>query len=1445
MSYSSSDPSRTGPRSPLFGTATFSTVETPLSPSRYSYTSRSRTPTQSSDDSDMSSGHQMRRINVSPSPSTNRYSNSDSYMYSDDNSIDDAAEVEAALSVMDNELNQTEDELTEWSRGSSVTPSSYLSGSATSPTLTTTNSSFIPFTNTLRDGRILSTITERTENISSRPTSHNLSGAGSRPTSGNLGGARPLSTHARGATDSSVGDRPTASAGRRAGDLIAFFEDKTATTDSGSLLHTYGHGRTLSAPSGPRSPSPYASNFTNSFTNSQSMPTFGTFTGTVATSYGYGSGYGSRPSSPTKSRTTTTHTSSTAGPRSINVGGSTYGGTSVNTNTFTPSSYISSNTFTGTPTASTLRRPQASPRSPLTSVRNIVAAWKDRTPSLGKSGQSPAASVASSMSAASPPGEGFFSLRRRAERGLMRLRDRAPADEEYNDTQANRKSDPPPYDNSNRQAAAPSTPRSASTSLSSSLIPPPFDLAELGTFARATQEPTRIGLLWYLNVHAPPPYRWQRCQALLYPHMLLLSWIAQGGGRGVVTLDLLNCTEVRSVPSPTHPTAQDDVGTIAARIQSANAEAEGGGQLGEMGLMEVLCPFQLLYSDGVERLGAESARERVRWVSAIWEALDRSVTIPDRSETHSPTGSMRTIRSMTSSTHSTSASGSASTKFVPPMDTIPDISDFYSVSGASSASGLSRAPSIVSRNARAADDATVSNQTYLYPGDPRVIAPSRSSSLRRTTSMTDLDEEFASALRRARDSRPGLGFGLGLVGGAVVGDGSPVTVSSGPRLGRDVIITPPPSVGRGGDRSRTRGPTSESSGSISDEAFFSAGARSGANSASAYSLSSPVTSSANLRSTTETGTGLLTDEVLFGLTSASGTNIVPSTLSYRGTSSASYLGDSHPGTMNSSSFMPTSPSRTGLSRSRELRRRSRANSVSFSSSYPSEESSDKENSDSYTPMRSYTDDYSTRDDGLSTLETYTRDSWTRSESSTPFPVSSTEAVTDSQPTPSTTYETAHSPSIKSISDIPTIPSEYETAGEHDTDYETAPKCLSDDISTEFSTAEVCVSEKSSEYVTCPKCGSERSSMYSTAEVCPTEASTEYETAVCRCQAVAEDITKEVSEPEQEVVKEVSKEPSELSYLDLPLTTKEREEEESALGKSSEEESVMEKSIVEESVAGESMVAPSETPTIPSLLSDGHEERPPPENIPLPPSVYSPSLLSSMGLSELDLDPTVPTPSSLHSLTDDVPSESLPGPSPIGPPDSIPTTSLLSSLTESSISPTQASAPSALTPSSLHTPLPTISRGSSVRGPRSPLIRALPARSPAPPPSRSPAPSPPRSPAPPPQKLPFNLGRRIKSKSDLSKRTRALRHLIAHVSGIPAPDLPDLRPKEIATVVGFRSALAALKALDTGGPASPSPTNTCQLARNYLATHFTEEERETYMPGQVKTWEKVLRLVRVA
>lgn len=58
------------------------------------------------------------------------------------------------------------------------------------------------------------------------------------------------------------------------------------------------------------------------------------------------------------------------------------------------------------------------------------------------------------------------------------------------------------------------------------------------------------------------------------------------------------------------------VGTIAAKAQTTNTHTEG---FGELDLMDMPCPFQLFYSDGVEQLGAELAsRERVHWVIAIW-----------------------------------------------------------------------------------------------------------------------------------------------------------------------------------------------------------------------------------------------------------------------------------------------------------------------------------------------------------------------------------------------------------------------------------------------------------------------------------------------------------------------------------------------------------------------------------------------------------------------------------------------------------------------------------------------------------------------------------------------------------------------------------------------------------------------------------------------------------
>jgi hypothetical protein len=52
-----------------------------------------------------------------------------------------------------------------------------------------------------------------------------------------------------------------------------------------------------------------------------------------------------------------------------------------------------------------------------------------------------------------------------------------------------------------------------------------------------------------------------------------------------------------------------------------------------------------------------------------------------------------------------------------------------------------------------------------------VIAPSRSSSLRRTISMVDLGDDFEFSLRKDKDARLGLAFGLGLSGAII--EGSP------------------------------------------------------------------------------------------------------------------------------------------------------------------------------------------------------------------------------------------------------------------------------------------------------------------------------------------------------------------------------------------------------------------------------------------------------------------------------------------------------------------------------------------------------------------------------------------------------------------------------------------------------------------------------------------------
>ncbi|KAI0692708.1 hypothetical protein BC835DRAFT_31415 [Cytidiella melzeri] len=1193
--YSSTAPSLRGPRSPLFGTATYSSLTTsqgPLSPSRRSSTlSYSDSRISSNDSEDASTDRRMRRINLSPVPSSRE---SDGYSYSEEDSIDEQDEVEAALTQVEEEI---EDTLQAWTRD--------------------------PITID-RDRRILSTITEHTENNNSRPTS------------GVVGGPRPLSQlsnhsrtaqsnivvtptgHMRSTTDPTI--RPN-TPGRGVSHIIAQFEAKKAAGDGVSPF-AQGHSRTASAPVGPRSPSPYTLP-----TSSQTLPTLSTLTRDPSyTTSGFGStsghGYSSRPSSPTKSR----GGSAVSGPRpppsvdsrvtpalhsrtqsEFSESTGAHSRTGSFTNTFTGLSGTGSVTesLADTPSAYSLRRPQTSPRSPITQVTNIVAAWKGKTPVLSKVGRT---SLTSSP-ALSDGGRRRRSITPRTVSAKARRVSDVSSDAGVLQT---------PISTGSEQVNA------------TAVLPPPFDASEFGI----TGEPLNIGLLWYLNVHAPLPYRWQRCQAVLYPHMLLLTWIAPGGGRGIVTLDLLNCTEVRTALSPTHREARDDVGAIAAKQQSMHASRGAPGvQPGEDGLAETLSPFHLMYGDGIERLGTESPRERLAWVNAIWEVLERPLTIPDRSSTTSPVGSVRTIGSYTSGSSSQSSSvGSASTNYISPLHS-GDILDAVSLSGTSS---LSRKPSVASSQTRALDDNALSNQTYLPHADPRVIPPSRMSSLRRTSSLTDLDAEFDSALRRARNARPGLGFGLSLAAGVPMGEALPVTISSGARLGSPVSLTPPPR-----DRSRTR--VSETASSVSEDPFFSA---------SSTQTRTPTSSFYSTSSFTQglTTTGIATDEtiVLIGSSTASqaGSRAIASPTSYRDTASPSLLTASQNVTMTASTTV--SPTRNGLTRSREVRRRAATITRTPTTSYLSgtEESSDKENAASYSGTRFSTDEYPSE---FSTLDTLTRtevdsyyssEDWTRSGTPTPSTVSSSRPTShfntseSDVPPPSSSrtseYYSAKSPTI-SLSSIPTIPSEsdFETAEicSAPSDYVTVDVCRTGSV-TDFETAEICSTVPASDFVTC--------------EVCASDVSTEYGTARCHCATKAEEVS--------------------LETIEL---TEEREDD------------------------AASVKTPSVVPTIPSPSYASSElgEEVRPEDIPLPPTNYSPSLASTESLSYLELPPVPPKspPTPTQSLTS---SPSLPLPSPLSEPLEPPrqhTLSTISSPTESSITPTTSSEPSLTVPSTLEQP----------------------------------------------------------------------------------------------------------------------------------------------------------------
>lgn len=180
--------------------------------------------------------------------------------------------------------------------------------------------------------------------------------------------SRPTSRHyhARAATDSTLPPPGRANA------LIAQFE---TTSSSRPSSPTKSDSRSLSS-LGLRSPRPYTptNTNTNTFTNTFTPETF---TGTFS------------PGSYSQSPSTFTNTYSTA-----------FTPTTTQSYATTPS-YTAS---TSTPTPTTPLRRNTSPRSPLASVRNIVALWKQRSPSGSPK----------SLPASPPPTEGLFGIRRRA-----------------------------------------------------------------------------------------------------------------------------------------------------------------------------------------------------------------------------------------------------------------------------------------------------------------------------------------------------------------------------------------------------------------------------------------------------------------------------------------------------------------------------------------------------------------------------------------------------------------------------------------------------------------------------------------------------------------------------------------------------------------------------------------------------------------------------------------------------------------------------------------------------------------------------------------------------------------------------------------------------------------------------------------------------------------------
>lgn len=347
--------------------------------------------------------------------------------------------------------------------------------------------------------------------------------------------------------------------------------------------------------------------------------------------------------------------------------------------------------------------------------------------------------------------------------------------------------------------------------------------------------------------------------------------------------------------------------------------------------------------------------------------MRRPVSLTDSQLTRSPTASIRTIDSHASST----SVGSRLTVFVPPLNSLPDIADYRSES-----SPLSRHLSFASsHHSGTVDDTVIQNDGYIYPGDRRVIAPSRGNSLRRSGSMTDIDTEF-NASSRARGKRPSSGNMRKIL------EYSPASMSSAPSLGRNAYITPPTS-----NASRPY--------SMTDGAFLPAASSATRSNVSSTYLSGTEWMGAGPSIGAGTGTGTVAST---GYDNSPGLRLdsfSTSTTEHGPSLSQNDVGleTSYPSNTQSDSIPLSGTSASTLFRARAVTRRVRGNSRSGTSTYTLE-SSDKENaqpSPSYVPSDSITQTYThgsstlTPDTGSRTITSgsYTPGSGTYSGTFTP------------------------------------------------------------------------------------------------------------------------------------------------------------------------------------------------------------------------------------------------------------------------------------------------------------------------------------------------------------------------------------------------------------------------------------------------------------------------------